>query len=269
MPYKYLNLACGDFYLKSSDWVNLDWYPHSKYVEKANLLAKLRFEDESFDVIYTSHFIEHIPLQNLNFVLSECFRVLKPEGVIRIVVPDLENIVREYIRNLDNRELDKAEFNSIELLDQCVRSKSGGNLASWRGRQDLTQELRKYVSHRTGYIYKISTIPGVTQSKTSHLRFPKITRARIQWAYCKLITKLMPGWFVQNHVNFTNTGELHKWVYDENLLSKHLAATGFRDVTRYSPQTSRIHDFPFVPLDLDENLNVRKGEESMYIEALK
>jgi hypothetical protein len=79
----------------------------------------------------------------------------------------------------------------------------------------------------------------------------------------------MPEWFVQNHVNFTNTGELHKWVYDERTLSKHLFGVGFSKVTRVSSSNSQIKDFPFVPLDLDENKNIRKGNESMFLEATK
>ncbi|CAB4757434.1 unannotated protein [freshwater metagenome] len=269
MAQKYLNLACGDFYLTHNDWVNLDWYPHSNFVKKANLLGKLRFKDETFDVIYTSHFIEHIPRENLDFVLRECFRVLKPNGVIRIVVPDLENIVREYIRNLDSSELEKAEFNSIELLDQCVRTRSGGQLASFRARQDLSQELREYISERTGYIYKIPTSFTGIRRKKPHLKFPKVTRVRIEWVYCKFLTKVMPKWFVLNHINFTNTGELHKWIYDENSLTNHLTSSGFKRILRYRANTSQIKEFPFVPLDLDENLRTRKGSESIYIEALK
>lgn len=269
MSRKYLNLACGDFYLTSDDWVNLDWYPHSKYVKKANLLKKFRFEDKTFDVIYTSHFIEHIPRENIDFVLRECFRILKPSGVLRIVVPDLENIVREYIRNLDDNELQKAEFNSIELLDQCVRTRSGGQLASYRARQDISQELREYISERTGYIYKFPTRISGTIYKKSRLNISKVTKVRIQWVYCMFLTKMMPKWFVSNHINLTNTGELHRWVYDEKSLSKHLFGAGFTRVIRFSPSESQIEDFPHNPLDLDENGNIRKGAESMYLEATK
>jgi len=266
---KYLNLACGDFYITNNNWVNLDWYPHSKYVKQTNLLEKLRFKDETFEVVYTSHFIEHIPRENLDFVLRECFRVLKPGGVIRIVVPDLENIVREYTRNLDRGELEKAEFNTIELLDQCVRTRSGGQLASFRARQDITQEIREYISERTGYVHKnVTNLTGIRQKK-SRLKLPKVTRRRVQWVYCKFLTKFMPRWFVLNHINFTNTGELHKWVYDVNSLTNHLTSSGFKKILRYTSNTSQIKQFPFFPLDLDEKQRSRKGSESIYIEAIK
>jgi SAM-dependent methyltransferase len=268
MQLKALNLACGDFYVKSNNWVNVDWYPHSEYVQKANLIKGLEFPDETFEVVYTSHFVEHIPKEKLDFILSECHRVLKPNGILRIVVPDLEEIVREYLWNLENNEFEKAEFNTIELLDQCVRSKSGGTLASWRSRAELTEDFRNYISTRTGYRYKTNSIK-YDKTKRNRFRNPKITRTKLQWVYCKTLTKLMPEWFVQNHVNFTNTGELHKWVYDEKILSKHLFGVGFGQVIRVSSSNSQIENFPFIPLDLDENGNIRKGDESMYLEAIK
>ena len=269
MANKYLNLACGDFYLRNKDWVNLDWYPHSKYVKKTNLLGKLGFHDETFDVIYTSHFIEHIPRENLDFVLRECFRILKPNGVIRIVVPDLENISREYIRNLDSGNSEKAEFNTIELLDQCVRSRSGGQMSTFRARQDLSDELRNYITERTGYVYKLPINPIGNGLKKTRLRLPKVTKVRIQWAYCKLLTQIMPKWFVLNHVNFTNTGELHRWVYDKYSLSNHLTSAGFKEIHRLTSNSSQIRDFPFFPLDINEKHRSRKGDESLYLEATK
>lgn len=268
MHLRALNLACGDFYVKSENWVNLDWYPHSEYVKKENLIKPLKFPDNTFNVVYTSHFVEHIPREKLDFLLSECHRVLKPTGVLRIVVPDFENIVREYLWNLENEEFEKAEFNIIELLDQCVRSKSGGLLAECRSREELSEGFRKYITSRTGYIYKIDYNKNHKMRK-QRFKIPKITRAKLQWVYCKTLTKLMPEWFVQNHVNLTNTGELHKWVYDEKVLSKHLFGVGFSEVIRVSPSKSQIENFPFVPLDLDENGNTRKGAESMFLEATK
>ena len=268
MQSKFLNLACGDFYVKDNHWVNLDWYPHSEYVQKANLIERLKFPDETFEVVYTSHFVEHIPKEKLDFILSECYRVLKPNGILRIVVPDFENIVREYLRNLESYEFEKAEFNTIELLDQCVRSKSGGTLSTWRGRAEINEDFRNYISSRTGYIYKQHLSEGKNTGR-HRIRIPKVTRTKLQWVYCKLLTKLMPEWFVQNHVNFTNTGELHKWVYDEKVLSKHLFGVKFIQVIRVSASESRIVNFPHVPLDLDENGNIRKGDESMYLEAVK
>ncbi len=128
---KLLNIACGSRYHK--DWVNIDFHPDSNLVKKVNILKGLPFSNDSFDAVYSSHFIEHLSKNNAIYVLKEAIRVLKEDGIIRIVVPDLENICREYINVLEkarqNSEYDE-KYNWIisELLDQMVRNFSGGEM---------------------------------------------------------------------------------------------------------------------------------------------
>lgn len=52
--------------------------------------------DNSVDAIYTSHTLEHIFPDVLPFVLSECYRVLKPNCAMRVVVPDLDIAIKAY-----------------------------------------------------------------------------------------------------------------------------------------------------------------------------
>lgn len=57
----------------------------------------LPFPDNAFSAIYASHLLEHLYLEEGKRLLKECFRVLKPGGVLRMVVPDLQAIVLEYM----------------------------------------------------------------------------------------------------------------------------------------------------------------------------
>ena len=148
---KYLNLACGDYFISSETWINLDWAPKSKKVKQANLLESLPFDDNTFDFVYCSHFLEHISRKDLVNFLSECNRVLKSNGRARFVLPDFENIAREYIRNIDNNFLKFAEFNIIEMIDQCVRKESGGELNEWYKNSFDDTELGLYIRLRTGF----------------------------------------------------------------------------------------------------------------------
>ena len=52
-------------------------------------------------------------------------------------------------------------------------------------------------------------------------------------------------------------------------IKKILEEVGFLDVNRVSANTSTIKDFPFYPLDIDDEGKPRKGAESMYVEATK
>ena len=68
-------------------------------------------------MVYSSHFLEHIPRDQVAPFLQECWRILKPGGVLRIVVPDLENLCRIYLYHRDQGEHDLADFLVLELLD--------------------------------------------------------------------------------------------------------------------------------------------------------
>ena len=52
------------------------------------------------DIVYSSHLLGHLTLKSANQYLREAYRVLKPEGVLRIVVPDLYKICRNKLMNI-------------------------------------------------------------------------------------------------------------------------------------------------------------------------
>ena len=55
-----------------------------------NVTDGLPFEDSSVEVIFSSHFIEHLTFEEgINF-LKECHRVLRPDGILRISCPDMK-----------------------------------------------------------------------------------------------------------------------------------------------------------------------------------
>lgn len=56
----------------------------------------LPLAENSVDVIYSSHMLEHLDREQARAFLAEALRVLRPGGWIRTVVPDLERYVREY-----------------------------------------------------------------------------------------------------------------------------------------------------------------------------
>lgn len=52
--------------------------------------------DSCADFVYSSHFLEHLYRKDAENLLRESYRALKPGGVIRIAVPDLEYAVSLY-----------------------------------------------------------------------------------------------------------------------------------------------------------------------------
>jgi predicted SAM-dependent methyltransferase len=60
---------------------------------------RIAFPDASVSYIYSSHTFEHFTYEESLAVSIECYRVLRPGGIMRVVVPDLEIIVRQYLAN--------------------------------------------------------------------------------------------------------------------------------------------------------------------------
>jgi SAM-dependent methyltransferase len=82
---------------------NADW---SDRVLIHDLRTTLPWTDNSIDAVYSSHTLEHMTLEDGSSLLRECYRSLKSGGAIRIVVPDLEDMVQAYAAG----NLTSAEF---------------------------------------------------------------------------------------------------------------------------------------------------------------
>jgi predicted SAM-dependent methyltransferase len=65
-------------------------------LEYADATRCLRVQDGSVGVLYSSHMLEHLDRNKANRFLKEASRVLRPGGIIRIVVPDLKKQVEQY-----------------------------------------------------------------------------------------------------------------------------------------------------------------------------
>ncbi|MDZ4401089.1 methyltransferase domain-containing protein [Prosthecobacter sp.] len=108
---KKLHIGCGPHNLPG--WLNADLYPTGNQI-RLDATRRFPFDEDVFDYIYSEHMIEHVPWTDGVRMLRECFRVLKPGGVIRIATPDLKFVTRllrgelspleqEYIRQSRDR----------------------------------------------------------------------------------------------------------------------------------------------------------------------
>lgn len=71
-----------------------------------DLHRRFPFKDNSVDVIYASHLLEHFTKEEGIQFLKECHRVLRTNGILRIVVPDLAALIAKYTK----REIPADEF---------------------------------------------------------------------------------------------------------------------------------------------------------------
>ncbi len=167
-----LNLGCGA--RTHPDWTNVDFSPYARLagwprlsslatriglisaeryrllraVDPAIIHHDLRrgvpFRDAGFDAVYHSHFLEHLDRDAGRRLLVECHRVLKPGGVLRVVVPDLHRLSSAYLESFAAMDRDGTKGEALDrhhdateaLIGQMVRR-------DYTGRADQHPVLRR------------------------------------------------------------------------------------------------------------------------------
>jgi predicted SAM-dependent methyltransferase len=94
-----IHLGCGD--IDSPEFINVDVRPgpHVHYISDVTDLSI--FPDDHADLVYACHILEHIRRDKLRRTLWEWRRILKPGGILRLSVPDLDALLDIY-RACDN-----------------------------------------------------------------------------------------------------------------------------------------------------------------------
>jgi predicted SAM-dependent methyltransferase len=94
-----LHLGCGKRFIPGFFHIDGIDGPHIDHVCSIDDLSFI--EDNSIDLIYACHVVEHFKRARLPDVLKEWYRVLKKEGKLRLAVPDFEAIVKVYNKYKD------------------------------------------------------------------------------------------------------------------------------------------------------------------------
>jgi predicted SAM-dependent methyltransferase len=109
--FKKYNLGCGpkiyNKFLNIGFWSQLEAGKIYKNLNGTNdtfmlnhdLRLGIPADNNSLDLVYHSHMLEHLSYQEGIIFIRECYRVLKLGGKMRILVPDLELWINAYINN--------------------------------------------------------------------------------------------------------------------------------------------------------------------------
>lgn len=275
MSKKYLNVGCGSHFVNSNEWTNLDFVSTSEHVIAHNLLDGIPFPDNSFDLVYHSHVLEHFTKEDGKRLLEECFRVLKPGGIIRIAIPNLEEIAKNYLKYLElsiqnpENSIYKANYDwsLIEMFDQTVRNNTGGAMLRYLAQKEIENE--EFVMSRIGQ-------EGITLRENILNAPPPPNRVKRGFAreVKQMLKKLLSPVLGQREINeferigrFRLGGEIHQWMYDRFSLRRLLEDTKFTQFVIRDPFTSYIGSWEQYELDGKKPL-VRKPD-SLYVEAVK
>ncbi|MDA9291253.1 methyltransferase domain-containing protein [bacterium] len=140
------HFGAGPFRLKG--WLNFDIIPRAEFYFDAK--EKLPFSNEKVDRIFSEHFIEHLTPKEAGFWLSECHRVLKKGGRIRISTPGLTQLISQYSGDeKDNKKLRnrhekrfpselKEAFSNVQTVNRAILFND--KLRLWGGHKFIFDE---------------------------------------------------------------------------------------------------------------------------------
>jgi SAM-dependent methyltransferase len=193
-----INLGCGTKTSSHTDVVNVDWSPYLRLrshtatrvlapvllrgerrtkfkslpdnIVVKNLAKGIPFADSTVDLVYSSHFLEHLDREVAPKFLHEVLRVLRPGGITRVVVPDLEHSVRSYLESLEAASLNGTRSLShdervADLYEQSVRRKGAGAASraplAWIERVAVGDARRRGETHQ--WMYDRVNLPALLE----------------------------------------------------------------------------------------------------------
>ncbi|MCK4797081.1 MAG: methyltransferase domain-containing protein [Spirochaetes bacterium] len=266
---KYLNIGCG--YNYHPDWENIDIISVDSSVKEWDIRDSLPYKSNVFNAVYSSHVLEHLEQEDALRQLSEMYRVLKHGGVIRLVVPNLEAIIKTYINKLNEVVQGKKESQAdydwimLELIDQIARVSSGGRMYKFLVNPEIKN--KDFIISRIGNEAK--QFWQKTEEKNEKYIKRKKTKIN-KYSLLKKIIEIIAGRDAVKAFEeglFRNSGEVHRWMYDRFSLKRLLEESGFKNIIVSSAFESRISNFNSFELDVI-NGEIRKPD-SLFMEGIK
>ena len=267
-----LNVGCGGAYF--SEWTNCDLLP-GRQVVGHDLREPLPWGAAVFDAVYSSHVLEHLPPTEGRELLAEQLRVLKPGGVCRVVVPDLEGICRLYLQHLETASeacaedsLRRYRWAVVELLDQMVREEAGGELRQLLncGDVDESQARERFGDACRGTKGEPVTLESSrSDAKDAPMELEADFGAKMARRWAKWKLKLTTG----DGQDPRRSGEVHRWMYDRLSLTQLLEEVGFEDCAVKCFDESAIPDWDKYNLDVSRHGNFPRKPDSLYVEGRK
>ena len=150
-----LHIGCG--LIIAEGWLNLDASPSLRLVkipaigrflipllnlpewsqnaQYGNIVKGLNIAPNSCDLIYASHVLEHLSIIDFHIAMDRIFSYLKPQGIFRSIVPNLEELINTYIRERKEEKL--ASQASINFMTNSLI----GHLGTRKAIRDRLREM--------------------------------------------------------------------------------------------------------------------------------
>jgi len=117
-----LNLGCGHDYRYDRAWVNYDMTFPANVI--GDCTQGLPFRNASFDEVWASHILEHIP--DLRALQTELARVTRLGGILKAIVPNYDSVDAwgdpTHCRAFSSESFQNAYWQGFNLIDIDVRN---------------------------------------------------------------------------------------------------------------------------------------------------
>ena len=90
-----LHFGCGDNKLRG--WINVDRDGSCRPDVIADLRHPVPFQSQSVDILHSEDFVDQLELDRAYQFFTECHRILKRGGIMRVLTPDLHEFARRYV----------------------------------------------------------------------------------------------------------------------------------------------------------------------------
>jgi predicted SAM-dependent methyltransferase len=126
--------------------------------------------NKSASCIFSSHFIEHLTLDEGIAFFKEAYRVLKPGGIIRTSCPDLEKYSKNYILKND------AFFNNVLIREWCFypQAKTAGEIFIAKAYDNRNAHKWFYDFESLKHLHSLAGFSEISQKKLHQSSIPEI-----------------------------------------------------------------------------------------------
>ena len=146
---KKIHLGCGSNFIHG--WDNIDIVMGDGIIVH-DLRESLPYKSEIIGTIFMEHVIEHLDKDHGYKLLSDCFRILRSGGVMRIGWPDLSRLIKAYVlRRRNYKDFVIPFLNDInktgtwdEILSDC--------LFSWDHKYAYTKKFMSILLTEVGFV---------------------------------------------------------------------------------------------------------------------
>lgn len=104
------------------EWIHVDAVNYNHIQDNDVFLH--RWPENSVDLIYSSHMLEYFSVRDAKFLLQCWYGALKPNGIVRLAVPNFDALIAVYNRSSNFKDIVGPLYGELSMNDNYVYHKT-------------------------------------------------------------------------------------------------------------------------------------------------